>query len=1211
MTLGLEQLLLTVALTEERSLDNGCSYQKNGSGVCLSRSIQDYTSPRLRDCGRKMRSKDNTVDSMVNEVLVVTQTSHDTKEEEEGKMLETEKTIKVKHEDDEEKTGPNEEDKSAQKDDQMFGFGDLSKDNLLKLLGIMEGEIQAREDVIHLLRSALLSRPEELESRYGLSGPPRALQALQRDGTLSNNHAQHENVYDKPMAELDRLRDKHKDSYRRMLEQLLLAEKSHRRTVYELETEKRKHVDYMNKSDDFTNLLEQERERLKRLLKQEKAYQIRKEKEFSKRMQRTSGELVKLKSFALMMVDERELHLEKIDKQSHKIQDLLQKLEEKEKKLHEAERKSKEDNQKILDLEVELELRTSKFAKEQEEMSAKLSSQESQHQQLSQKQIELLLHKIKELEETNEALQKSAEELQALKDKIRKGECGNSNLMAELETLRTRILEMEGKDEEITKTENKCSELKKMLLVEETRNKDLRLEVEKLQQRMTLLETLEMTFNMGRTECAQLNAALEKEKSLTKDLTDKLVSVKIRMKELESSELKLEKDELDLKEDLLKLKSVTVIMVNEHKNMVDRIRSEEKKRDELNQLYKAEQEKVMEVTERLIEESKKRLKLKSEMELTVAAHVKERDEIKRKLTKAEEQCKDLNSKNGIMMQSTMNEEERESFQKVMDLQSVSNAHGKDENKVNELTLETERLRNRLQQLEAIERELIEPEYDLLGTEKEKARCLSQHVQEISQTESVEVIEQGELACQEAELRYRFMMEEAKTRDLQADVQALKEKIHELMNKEDELSQLQVDYSVLHQRFLEEEDKKKSISTEVLNLTKELEVTKRYSRTLRPSAKGSRMMDVPVTSTGVQTDSVENRTTDSDTPAAFIKKSVQEENRIMSSLQQRSLKKPAQRLTVRELYPPTVGDYTTKKSWIPWMRKKDSSASEVSLDTSGEVSMSQKYDHSLNAQVIPDIQNNEATLQNCIGLSEDSTKQASAKLSQETQSSRTTILPTNEGTKEPKNPERVRLPMTFASVSRVKSAEITGSPSMDKSLSPVSTASISSSQESVDMITGRAVFKDTPEKRMVPTPIKKFTTEDSKIHIHLGSQFKKTTDHGSVVLAKSIPLSSECNDVSTGTVLRSPHSVTASKSTPSKAMSSITQVTKAPARPTLSVQPITDVPSARSGFSRIPMSRGMKTGKAVLGALGITTGVKMETNPENQAMHIDLKKPSCH
>lgn len=91
-----------------------------------------------------MRSKDNTVDSMVNEVLVVTQTSHDAKEEEDGKMLETEKTIKVKHVDESEKIGPNKEDKSAQNDDQMFGLRDLSKDKLLKLLGIMEGEIQVK-----------------------------------------------------------------------------------------------------------------------------------------------------------------------------------------------------------------------------------------------------------------------------------------------------------------------------------------------------------------------------------------------------------------------------------------------------------------------------------------------------------------------------------------------------------------------------------------------------------------------------------------------------------------------------------------------------------------------------------------------------------------------------------------------------------------------------------------------------------------------------------------------------------------------------------------------------------------------------------------------------------------------------------------------------------------------------------------------------------
>ncbi|XP_065144189.2 filamin A interacting protein 1a isoform X2 [Paramisgurnus dabryanus] len=1117
------------------------------------------------DYRRKMRSKESTADSPMNEVLLVTQTPHDIKEEDDGKIMDIEKIIKVK----DTKAEENDE-KSAQNDGEMFGSRDLSKADLLKVLGIMEGEIQAREDVIRLLRSQMLSRPEELKCRYGSAWPTKPLQALERDGALTNNHAHHHNVYEKPTAELDRLRDKHKESYQRMMEQLLLAEKSHRRTVYELETEKRKHVDYMTKSDDFTNLLEQERERLKQLLKQEKAYQTRKEKDFSKRMRRTSGELVKLKSFALMMVDERELHLEKIDKQRRKIQDLHEKLQEQEQKLSEAETKTKEDGQKILDLEVELELRTSTFAKDKEEMSAKLSCRESEHQLLSEKQMELS-SKNEELEETNKVLQRSLEEIRELRRK--KDECSNSNLIAEVETLRKRILEMDGKDEELSRTENKCNELKKKLYSEEIQNKELRQKVENLQERMTQLDKLEMTFSMGRTEYTQLQAALENEKSLTKDLTDELVSLKIRMKELESSELKLEKDELDLKEDLMKLKSVTVIMFNEHKNMADRIRSEEKKKEELDKLYKAEQEKVTEVTERLIEESKKRLKLKSEMELRIADLVKERDEIKNK-------CKD----HVVMKHTTdeINEEDRKSV----------NASGKDPNKVKELTLEVERMMNRLYQLEALEGDLIRSEDEML----DKMFPNAQQVKE-TRIASSTTVERDEACCEEDDLRHRFMMEEAKARNLQAEVQALKEKIHELMNMEDKLSQLQVDYSALQQRLLEEEDKKKSVSDEVLNLTKELEVTK----LLRPCTKGCRMMEVPVTSTGVQTDLIENRTAENDSPTVLIKKSVQEENRIVNGLQQKSLKKPQQRPTVRELYPPT--DSTLKKSWIPWMKKKDSSVSE-----NCEESPSSEVDRPLHDQVTLALQNSEGSVQIDISSSSNEVmKRSTAAQPQAIQKPQITIIPTNDRTKESKNPERARSPMTIATISRVKSPGMVRSPCTDRSLSPVSMSSNSSSPEPVDMITGRAVYKVTPEKRMVPTPIKKcgahaniVTAEDSKTHFHLGSQIKKPTEnHNS--MAKSVSVTSESKEVS-GTVLRSAQSATVSKSS-SKLTSG---VTKAPAKPTLSV-PVLDAPPARSGFTRIPMSRGMKTGKAVLGALGINTGVKTETHAENQTMHTELKK----
>lgn len=89
-----------------------------------------------------MRSKDSTADSPVNEILIVSQTSQDIKEEEDARKMNIEKSIKVKPTEDEEKIGPDNDEKSARNDGQTFGLRDLSKDDLLKVLGIMEGEIQ-------------------------------------------------------------------------------------------------------------------------------------------------------------------------------------------------------------------------------------------------------------------------------------------------------------------------------------------------------------------------------------------------------------------------------------------------------------------------------------------------------------------------------------------------------------------------------------------------------------------------------------------------------------------------------------------------------------------------------------------------------------------------------------------------------------------------------------------------------------------------------------------------------------------------------------------------------------------------------------------------------------------------------------------------------------------------------------------------------------
>nr|XP_020464221.1 filamin-A-interacting protein 1-like isoform X2 [Monopterus albus] len=1203
-----------------------------------------------------MRSKSSRVESPASGVLGAPQGDHGISQEQEVGIPVKSLKAKVQQKEGEDKAKVemiSDEEKllldSPEAGEKRRDIMDLSKEDLLKLLGIMEGEVQAREDVIFMLKSKQ-TLAEACESRYGSAVPGSALQALQRDGFITGTEPHNHSVYQKPMVELERLQEKHRETYRRMLGQLLLAEKCHRSTVHELDTEKRKHADYMNKSDDFTNLLEQERERLKRLLENEKTFQVKKEKEHSKRLAKVREELVRLKSFALMLVNERQHHLEQIDQQSQRVQELSQKLQQQEQALNEAREHTQEDGHRVLSLEAELKEKSAKFTQQHEEMNAKLASQELHNRQLNTKLLGLM-HKVEDLEESNRTLRKSEEKLQELRAKISKGECGNSNLIAELENLRKRVLEMEGKDEEITKTENQCKELRKRLQEKDSKHHELRLEVEKLQKRMIELEKLEGEFTISKSECAQLHTTLEIERGLTKDLSDEVVALRIRMKEVESSELKLEKSELSLKDDLSKLKSLTVALIEERKALMERMKSDEKKKDDLSKMVKAEQEKVMEVTEKLIEESKKLLKLKSEMVTKVETLTTEKGELSTKLAYEIDKLNDLNAKVSQMKKRL---DAFEQAEKLLVKNSVKYELGKvpdpvrrEDNRVKELTFEIERLKNRLKQLEVVEGDLIktEDQYDMLEkrfiSEQDKANILSQQVEEMrSQIARNKAVEKGEEDSQE-DLRQRCMREEVKTRELQSDVIALKEKIHELMNKEDQLSQLQVDYSVLQQRFLEEEEKAKNMGNEVSHLTQELELAKRHSRALRPSLNGRRIVDVAVTTTGVQTEVSPNGPTEEDTPAVFIRKSVQEENHIMNNLRWKCLKKPTERSSAIERCLSSSSDLGMKKSWIPWMRKKDNVPEETNLEKPvhvngdhlpSELTTSPKQGQPLHIRVRPDHQNNMASLE----ISSPNTEDVFSSSAPITPSpfqpkSRITIIPTysastprRKPTTGPHGPERARSPVTITAISRAKSPEgsrasssVTGRPLSPVSLMTVSTAvasEASTSPETQELTMGRAVFKVTPEKQMVPLPIRKghnntsiiTTTDDNKIHIHLGNNITPKM----VVRPVAAVTDSKEMTLSTGTVLRSPRQITttATRSTQSKVLSSITisPVTSTTSRPTQSMTGH-DAQPPRTGLTRIPMSKSLKTGKAVMGALGMSGGMKLEPRTETQSMKIEVKK----
>ncbi|XP_036303572.2 filamin A-interacting protein 1-like [Pipistrellus kuhlii] len=100
-----------------------------------------------------------------------------------------------------------------------------------------------------------------LEAQYGFVTPKKVLEALQRDAFQAKSAPWQDDIYERPMSELDKVVAKHKEYHRRILKQLLIVEKSHRQTILELEEEKRKHKEYMKKSDEFISLQEQEIER--------------------------------------------------------------------------------------------------------------------------------------------------------------------------------------------------------------------------------------------------------------------------------------------------------------------------------------------------------------------------------------------------------------------------------------------------------------------------------------------------------------------------------------------------------------------------------------------------------------------------------------------------------------------------------------------------------------------------------------------------------------------------------------------------------------------------------------------------------------------------------------------------------------------------------------------------------------------------------------
>lgn len=601
--------------------------------------------------------------------------------------------------------------------------------------------------------------------------------------------------------------------------------------------------------------------RLKLLNDQEKAYQEHKEEENKKKITNLKDELTKLKSFALLVIDEQQGLMVQFAQQTAMVQQLQAAARHTQEELNSVQSRSQQMESKVLHLETELLDQAVQFQQKQEAMRTELTDEKNHNRHLHQK-LSTLSQELDELKELNKVFHRAEEELQELRDKNSNGEKGNSCLMSEVEELRKRVVEMEGNDEELIKMENLCKDLSRKLERESTQNYSLEEEVKKLNHRIMELEKLEDVFEKCKTECSLFKCNLEKERTVTKHICNELDNLRVRIKELEAAERLLEKTEWTLKEDIKKLKTLTVMLYDERKTMAENVQQQENKAQISADKLQEEQNKVTLVTEKLIEESKNALKIKVEMEERIRIYTTESDDLKSKLKAEEEKNHALQNKVSMIKKRLQSLEtvEREFLQskaKQENIKNINHNNGQQNvNNVNSLTQEVEWPREMLREMKLVEDDLPKTHNEDKSLEKscsnEKA-LMEKLLFAKKELSKYQLMEKKNL--NQEHIVYKLLKEEeVKSSHLTKEVEALKETIHNYMHTEESVCCMKAEYATLQRKLNQQEVRNKELMREKDSLTKELERYHRFSKSLRPGMIGRRFSDLHVSTKEVQTES---------------------------------------------------------------------------------------------------------------------------------------------------------------------------------------------------------------------------------------------------------------------------------------------------------------------------------------------------------------------
>ncbi|GAA6230721.1 CTTNBP2 N-terminal-like protein [Lates japonicus] len=293
----------------------------------------------------------------------------------------------------------------------------LSRAELLTLLSILEGELEAQDVVIHALRAQ--HRDAFIQERYGqydLSDPFLALQrdseAAERQNTLTQPHAHLRGwaVGPNPLAVLKLVMAHCKRMQDRMMGQLAAAESRHRRMIADLEEEKQQRAQDSAQSDDFAVMLQTERDKLLQQLEVERATVRRLEKEQAQLVSKVEESLTQQQQLSSTLSLELQKASSQAQEEAQKVSQLRTLLQEETGALEKLRGVLENERSRAAQLEARSERQLAEFDTEREQLKARISKEEERSREL-ERQVEELRRRLAQPEGCKEEVKEAATEV--------------------------------------------------------------------------------------------------------------------------------------------------------------------------------------------------------------------------------------------------------------------------------------------------------------------------------------------------------------------------------------------------------------------------------------------------------------------------------------------------------------------------------------------------------------------------------------------------------------------------------------------------------------------------------------------------------------------------------------------------------------------------------------------------------------------------------